>query len=104
MQKTKTYDTETMPLTESYQEELIECLKDSVEAAAYLEAALEEGEPELLKLAIANVAESRGVERSLPRHQEKLDRMLPEICSFVELLEELGFQLAVAVKEENSSQ
>ncbi len=40
MQTTKTYDTETMPLTESYQEELIECLKDSVEAAAYLEAGL----------------------------------------------------------------
>jgi DNA-binding phage protein len=102
MQKTKSYDAETMPLTESYQEELIECLKDPVEASAYLEAALEEREPELLKLAIANVAESRGamVERSLQSDREKLDRMLPEIYSFMELLEVLGFQLAVAIKED----
>ncbi len=40
----------------SYQEDLIEALKDSSEAAAYLIAAIEEGDRELFLLALRNVA------------------------------------------------
>lgn len=44
----------------SYQEDLIEALKDSSEAAAYLSAAIEEGDRELFLLALRNVAEAHG--------------------------------------------
>ncbi len=46
--------------TTSYQEDLIEALKDSREAAAYLNAAMEEGDRELFLLALRNVAEAHG--------------------------------------------
>ncbi len=49
--------------TESYQVALLEALKDSEEAAAYLNAALEEGEDAeaLFLRALRNVAEARGI-------------------------------------------
>ena len=46
--------------TTSYQEDLIEALKDPREAAAYLNAAMEEGDRELFLLAMRNVAEAHG--------------------------------------------
>jgi DNA-binding phage protein len=42
----------------SYHSYLIESLKDPEETAAYIEAALEEGEPKLLQLVLTNVADS----------------------------------------------
>lgn len=49
--------------TESYQVALLEALKDLEEAAAYLNAALEEGEDAeaLFLRALRNVAEARGI-------------------------------------------
>lgn len=44
----------------TYQEDLIEALKDPREAAAYLSAAKEEGDGELYWLALRNVAEANG--------------------------------------------
>src|SRR5574341_1009186 len=44
----------------TYQEDLIEALKDPREAAAYLNAAMEEGDRALFLLALRNVAEAQG--------------------------------------------
>ena len=43
-----------------YQKDLIEALKDPAEAAAYLNAAFEEGDRETFPLALRNVAEANG--------------------------------------------
>lgn len=43
-----------------YQQDLIEALKNSEEAAAYLNAALEEKDRETFLLALRNVAEANG--------------------------------------------
>ena len=48
-----------MKASRSYHTYLIEPLKDPVEAAAYLDAVLEDGEIESLLLALRNVAEAR---------------------------------------------
>ncbi len=52
--------------TTTYQEDLIEALKDSREAAAYLNAAMEEGDRELFLLALRNVAEAHGGMATMP--------------------------------------
>ena len=48
-----------MTKTTEYQKDLIEALKVSSEAAAYLNAAIEEGDHEIFRLAANNVAESK---------------------------------------------
>jgi DNA-binding phage protein len=44
----------------TYQEDLIEALKNPREAAAYLSEAMEEGNRDLFLLALRNVAEANG--------------------------------------------
>lgn len=44
----------------SYHPKLIESLKDSKEAAMYLEVVLEEGDPQMIRKAFLNVIEARG--------------------------------------------
>ncbi|MEK7773756.1 MAG: transcriptional regulator, partial [Deltaproteobacteria bacterium] len=44
----------------SYQEDLIEALKDPREAAVYLNAAIEDGDKEVFLLAMRNVAQAHG--------------------------------------------
>src|SRR5574340_969929 len=44
----------------SYQKDLIESLRDPCEAAAYLNAAIEEGDRAVFLLALRNVAEAHG--------------------------------------------
>lgn len=91
----------------SYHPYLIESLKDLEEAAAYIEVALEEGEPKLLQLVLTNVAEAYQEMDKLSEqailHHEKLDKLLSEerdseIYSLVALLDALGFKLAIAPK------
>jgi probable addiction module antidote protein len=91
----------------SYHPYLIESLKDLEEAAAYIEAALEEGEPKLLQLVLTNVAEAYKEMNTFSEqaivHHEKLDKLLSEdrdseIYSLVALLDALGFKLAIAPK------
>ncbi len=48
-----------MTKTTEYQKDLIEALKDPSEAAAYMNAAIEEGDHEIFRLAANNVAESK---------------------------------------------
>lgn len=66
--------------TTTYQEDLIESLKDPREAAAYLNAAMEDGDRALFLLALRNVAEAHGgmsaVSQKTQLNRESLYRML----------------------------
>lgn len=93
-----------MKKSRAYQPDLIESLRDSEEAEEYLNAALEEDEPELFLLALRNVAEAQGGVAQLAEkaklNRESLYRMLsdrgnPEFRSLDALLHALGFRLAV---------
>ena len=96
-----------MPKSRSYQTKLLEDLRDSEEAAAYLDTALEEGDRELFLLALRNVAEVQGGLSKLAEvtklNRENLYRMLsdkgnPEFYSLYTLLHALGLRLAVEAK------
>lgn len=95
-----------MTKSNSYQTELIESLRDPREAAEYLNAALEEDDPELFLLALRNVAEAQGGVAQLAEktklNRESLYKMLsargnPELRSLEALLQALGLRLAVTV-------
>lgn len=88
----------------SYQKDLIESLTDPCEAAAYLNAAIEEGDRAVFLLALRNVAEAHGGMTALAGkaglNRESLYRMLskrgnPEIKSLAALLHAMGLRLAV---------
>jgi probable addiction module antidote protein len=93
-----------MKKSRAYQPDLIESLRDSREAEEYLNAALEEDDPELFLLALRNVAEAQGGVAQLAEkaklNRESLYRMLsdrgnPEFRSLDALLHALGFRLSV---------
>ena len=93
-----------MRKSKAYQAELIESLGDLREAEAYLNAALEEDDPELFLLALRNVAGAQGGVAQLADktklNRESLYKMLsergnPELKSLDALLHALGFRLAV---------
>jgi probable addiction module antidote protein len=93
-----------MPKTSSYQKDLIESLKEPCEAAAYLNAAIEDGDRSVFLLALRNVAEAHGGMASLAEKthlsRESLYRMLskkgnPEIKSLYTLLHAMGLRLAI---------
>ncbi|KYC43910.1 transcriptional regulator [Scytonema hofmannii PCC 7110] len=101
-----------MPKTKSYHSFLIESLKDPNEAAAYLNAALEEQDPQLFLLAVRNVAEAHGEIAKLLEttqlNQDNLHQMLakaenPTLYNFASILDILGFKLAITVKESNQT-
>jgi DNA-binding phage protein len=100
-----------MPTSDSYQDSLIEALKDEIHAAAYLTVHLEEEEepmPELLKLALSNVFEALGEpnmsSEEAKLHLEKLDNLLSNkgsetIYALTNWLKVLGLKLTVSVAE-----
>ena len=98
-----------MTKSKSYKEELIQSLKNPKEAAEYLNAALEEGSPDVFLLALKDVAEALGggmskLARKTRLNRENLYRMLsekgnPELHSMGTLLNALGFKLAIEVKK-----
>ena len=93
-------------LTASYKEGLLESLKDPLEAAAYLSAALEDGSQEVFLLALRDVTEAIGmseVARESALNRENLYRMLsaqgnPQLSSLNTLLRSLGLRLAIEVE------
>lgn len=102
-----------MPKSVSYQDDLIEFLKQPEAAAAYIEAILEEknAEAELLPLALSNMVEAHGgiiqLSELAKLHYEKLKNSLSktggeEVYLLVALLDALGFQLNVTVKSDRS--
>jgi len=99
-----------MQKSRSYQEYLIESLKEPVEAAGYLWAILQEEdpEPELLLLALKDVTSALSELHMSPEqaklHEEKLDELLEKrgsdaIYSLADLLKPLGLELTVTVRE-----
>lgn len=98
-----------MPTSDSYQDYLVESLKDPEEAAAYIEAILEaeNPEPELLSSALKDVIDARlrmnNLSEQVKLNWEKLHEILSnssgaEIYSLVALLDALGFRVAVNLK------
>jgi len=99
-----------MARSKPYQESLLESLADANEAAAYLNVALEDGDPEVFLLALRNVADARvgGMSKlaeATGLNRESLYRMLseqgnPELNSLSRLLHALGLKLAVEADED----
>ena len=87
-----------------YEDWLVESLKDPKEAAAYLEAAIEDGDQAVLMLALRHVAQARGgvatIARKAKLTREATYRMLsktgnPELRSLTAVLAATGLRLAV---------
>ncbi len=96
-----------MSRTRRYEEVLDEDLQDPAEAAGYLNACLEDGDPEVFLLALRDVARARGGVAKLAEmtelNREHLYRMLsengnPELHSLGVILDALGFRLGIALK------
>jgi len=90
--------------TESYREDLLESLRNPDEAAAYLNACLEDEDVRVFLLALRDVADARGGIRTLSRethlNRESLYRMLsragnPSLGSLAAVLSACGLRLAV---------
>jgi probable addiction module antidote protein len=98
---------ETMARGRSYKETLLQRLRDPEEAAAYLDAALEEGDKDVFLLALRDVAEARlggigELAQQAGLNRESLYRTLseqgnPELASLDKLLHALGLRLSVEV-------
>ena len=87
-----------------YRKDLLEALKDPLEAAAYLNAALEEGDKETFLLALRNIAEAHGGMKAIAEkakvNRVSLYRSLsrggsPEMRTIFTILHSIGLRLAV---------
>ncbi|HBC42309.1 MAG: DNA-binding protein [Pseudanabaena sp.] len=97
-----------MPTYKSYHSYLIESLKDPLEAAAYLDAVIEDGDFEHILLALKNVAEaqqditnnSKNNKLNLDLNPQLLLNQQPsELMTIAKLLNQLGLKLSVTVQE-----
>ena len=95
-----------MATSRDYQKGLIERLKDPAESAAYLDAAIEDGDRAILLDAVRDVIEAQGGMKKISRdtglNRENLYRALsengnPELNSLEKLLKSLGLRLTVEV-------
>jgi probable addiction module antidote protein len=95
----------------SYKNGLLKDLKDLGEAAAYLNAALEDGSQEVFMLALRDVADARGISdlsKKSGLNRENMYRILsekgnPQLGSLSVLLESMGLKLAVEVKKSKAA-
>lgn len=87
-----------------YEDWLVERLKDPAEAAAYIEAVIEEGDQAAIMLALRQVARAQGgiaeIARKAKLTREATYRMLskggnPELKSLTAVLRAAGLQLSV---------
>jgi len=89
-----------------YENGLKKALANPEEAAAYLNAALEDGSQDVFLMALRDVAEARGLTRlarETSLNRENMYRILsekgnPQLSSLNALLDSLGLKLAVEVK------
>jgi probable addiction module antidote protein len=95
----------------SYRNGLLKDLKDTGEAAAYLNAALEDGSQEVFMLALRDVADAKGISDLAIKsglNRENMYRILsekgnPQLGSLSALLEGMGLKLAVEVKNSKAA-
>lgn len=93
------------PVTTRYIDGLLEDLADPEEAAAYLSAAIEDGDQQIFMLALRHVTEALGMAKAAREaglNRESLYKMLsasgnPQLASLNALLRALGLRLAVEV-------
>ncbi len=85
-------------MSRSYQTYLIESLKDPQEAAAYLEAVLEDGTFEEVRLALSNVAEAQ-MSKNPDAEWIRAQVTDLDLLNLVQLLKQLGFRLSIAPEE-----
>jgi len=99
--------------TESYQDYLIETLKDSEEAVGYLNAALEGGDIDVFLLALRNVIQAQGGMNKLAQKTHKSRTSLykaisekgnPYLKSTNEILTAMNMHLAVMPNKTKRSQ
>ncbi len=95
----------------NYREDLMKALKDPEEVAAYINAALEEGDTRVLLTALKNVADANGGIGKLAAKtklaRESLYRMLskkgnPELGSLEMILHNFGLKLSVQPEHPHS--
>lgn len=93
-----------MGRTKSYKEHLSKSLKNPKEAAAYLDACLEDDDPRVFLLALKDVAESRGGMSELARNsslnRQSLYRSLsksgnPKLVNVCAILSSLGLEFHI---------
>lgn len=97
--------------TEKYENNLKEDLRDPVEAAEYLNAALEDGSLEVFLLALKDVANAKGISeiaRQTKLNRENLYRILstqgnPKLKSLNSVLHSVGLKLSVEVEKRISA-
>lgn len=96
----------------SYQDYLIESLKDPVEAAGYLNAALEGGDINVFLLALQNVIQARGgisaIAAKTSKSRTSLYKTLsengnPYLKNANDLLHAMGMRLSVVPNEQRTS-
>ena len=94
----------SVPASVPHRPHLLEWLKDPANAAAYVEAAIEEGDPAGLLQALRNVAEARGgiarIAEKTGLNREALYRTLsrrgnPQLKSLAAILDAAGLRLSV---------
>lgn len=97
-----------MPSYRRWEDFLDERLQDPARAVGYLNACLEDDDPEVFLLALRDVARAQGsvgkLVESASLDREHLDRILsengkPELRSLEALLDALGFRLPITLKE-----
>jgi probable addiction module antidote protein len=95
-----------MTRSRSYQDDLLQVLKDPEEAAAYLSAALEDGNEQVFLLAVRNVVDATTGMTELANkthlNRESLYKTLsekgnPQLSSIRDILGGLGYRLTVEV-------
>jgi len=93
-------------ISRSYQNELLKSLTDSTEAAAYLNAALDDGSKEVFLLALQNVAEA-GRLKDMPakfrENAELTDHLSSDngdirLCDLSDMFVSLGIRFTVEAK------
>lgn len=93
-------------ITEQYENNLKKDLLDPVEAAEYLNAALEDGSHEVFLMALKDVADAKGISeisRKTKLNRENLYRILstkgnPKLKSLNSVLHSVGLKLSVEVE------
>src|SRR5437868_4677877 len=99
-----------MGQTKKYREHLLKSLRDPKEAAAYLDACLEDEDPHVFLLALKDVTEARGGMSKLAResdlNRQSLYRSLsksgnPKLISICTILASLGLEFHITPAAQN---